>query len=104
MPRTDETIRAYLLGLLPEGDAEEVEDAYFRDPEALDRVRAVEDDLLDDYAAGRLGPPEKTAFEGRYLASEPLRRRVVSARALRMATAPAARHPPAPIAWRHRIG
>lgn len=90
MPQPDEAIRAYLLGLLPEADAEAVEDAYFVDPEAFDRVRAVEDDLLDDYAAGRLGPTEKGAFESRYLASEPLRQRVTAARALRMAAGSAA--------------
>ena len=104
MPRTDESIRAYLLGLLPEADAEAVEEAYLVDPEALDHVRAVEDDLLDDYAAGRLGYLEKDAFESRYLASEPLRQRVIAARALRLASSSstvAARgvRPGAPRRW-----
>jgi hypothetical protein len=86
MPRPDESVRAYLLGLLPEEKVEAVEDAYFADPQEFDRVRAVEDDLLDDYAAGRLDPTEKAAFESRYLTSGPLRQRVVAARALRLAT------------------
>jgi hypothetical protein len=93
MPRTDESIRAYLLGLLPEADAEALEEAYFADPEALDHVRAVEDDLLDDYAAGRLGPADRIAFEGRYSASEPLRQRVIAARALRTASSSIAARP-----------
>src|SRR5262245_53725294 len=99
MPQPDEVLRAYLLGLLPEGEADALEELYFGDPEAFDRMRAAEDDLLDDYAAGRLGSTEKGAFESRYLASSPLRQRVVAARALRLAAgrAPAARA--APRGW-----
>ena len=83
----DAALRRYLLGLLPEAEAEPLEDAYFARPEVLETLRGVEDDLLDDYAAGRLSPGEKGAFEGRYLASPRLRDRVVAARALRLASA-----------------
>jgi len=86
MPERDEAgIRRYLLGLMPEPEAEALEHEYVARPEVLERVRAVEDDLLDDYAAGRLGPEEKHAFESRYLSSGPLRERVATARALRRA-------------------
>lgn len=78
-------IRRYLLGLLPEPEAEAVEAEYFASPEALERVRGVEDDLLDDYAAGRLGAGEAQAFERRYFATPALRQRVMVARALRLA-------------------
>jgi hypothetical protein len=85
-PDLDEAgIRRYLLGLLPEAEAEALEEEYFARPEALERIRGVEDDLLDDYAAGRLGPDEKRSFESRYLASQPLRDRVLAARALHTA-------------------
>jgi hypothetical protein len=92
----DGRIRRYLLGLLPEPEAEALEQAYFARPDMLERVRAVEDDLLDDYAADRLGAGEKEPFESRYLASPPLRRRVVAARALRLAAAEAVRRPAGP--------
>ena len=82
----DALIRRYLLGLLPDGEAEALEEEYLGRPEVLSRVRAVEDDLLDDYAADRLGADERTLFERRYLASPRLRERVVAARALRLAT------------------
>ena len=82
----DAGIRRYLLGLLPDGEAEALEEDYLGRPELLSRVRAVEDDLLDDYAADRLGPDERTLFERRYLASPRLRERVVAARALRLAS------------------
>lgn len=103
-PDLDEAgIRSYLLGLLPEAEAEALEEAYFARPEVWERVRGVEDDLLDDYAAGRLGPGEKQAFESRYLASPPLRERVVAARVLATASdteVPAARVATArPMRW-----
>ena len=50
----DVAIRNYLLGLLPEAEAEVLEEAYLGDPQVFERVRGVEDDLLDDYAGGRL--------------------------------------------------
>ena len=82
---TEAAIRRYLLGLLPEPEAEALEEAYLGDPEILARVRGVEDDLLDDYAAGRLTKDEVGHFESRYLPSPYLRRRVTAARALRRA-------------------
>jgi hypothetical protein len=102
---TEPAIRRYLLGLLPEPEAEALEDDYLGDPEVLARVRGVEDDLLDDYAAGRLTEDEIGHFEARYLPSPYLSRRVTAARALRLAAgegrAPAARVAPAlRIRWR----
>jgi hypothetical protein len=81
----DAGVRDYLLGLLPEAQAEALEDAYLGRPEVWERVRGLEDDLLDDYVSGRLGREERGAFERRYLASPRLRERVVAARALRLA-------------------
>jgi hypothetical protein len=86
----DSGLRRYLLGLLPEGEAEALEEAYLARPEVWERLRGIEDDLLDDYAGGRLGPADSAAFESRYLASSPLRDRVTAARALRLAAAPEA--------------
>jgi hypothetical protein len=81
----DAGLRRYLLGLLPEPEAEALEEAYLARPELWERLRGVEDDLLDDHAAGRLEPAEKQALESRYLRSPVLRERVVAARALRLA-------------------
>jgi hypothetical protein len=82
---TEASIRRYLLGLLPEADAEALEADYLGDPDMFSRVRGVEDDLLDDYAAGRLTRDETGQFESRYLPSPYQRRRVTAARALRLA-------------------
>jgi len=83
----DAGLRLYLIGLMPEAQAEALEQAYLAKPETWERLRAAEDDLLDDYAADRLREDEKRAFEARYLASPPLRQRVMAARALRRALA-----------------
>ena len=99
----DAAIRGYLLGRLPEADADALEEAYFGRPDILERIRGVEDDLLDDYVAGRLEPAEVHALESRYLASAPLRERVAAARALHRATAvrrgTAVRTGPRPARW-----
>ena len=83
-PLDDATLRRYLLGELPESEAESLEEAYFADAEALALVREAEDDLLDDYAAARLGPGESQAFERRRLVTPPQRERLRAARALRL--------------------
>ena len=98
----DVGIRRYLLGLLPEPEAEALEEEYLARPELLERVRSVESDLLDDYAAGRLEPDEKQALESRYLASRPLRDRVLAARALHLA-APVEKAPAVRIAAARRM-
>jgi hypothetical protein len=82
----DQVIRRYLLGLLADEEAQALEEEYLVSPDVLSRVRAVEDDLLDDHAADRLGTEERAVFERRYLASPRLQERVVAARALRLAT------------------
>jgi hypothetical protein len=91
----DAAIRAYLLGLMPEPEADALEDAFLSTPEVWARMRGVEDDLLDDYAAGRLPGEERSAFERRYLATPALRERVRAARALRLAPAASATAAPA---------
>jgi hypothetical protein len=93
----DAALRQYLLGLLPEDEAEALEDAYLADAEVWQRLRGVEEDLLDDYAAGRLALTERSAVESRYLASSPLRERLVAARALRPAIEAGTRHPTARV-------
>jgi hypothetical protein len=105
----DLAIRRYLLGELPEPQAAALEECYFAESDALEQVAAVENDLVDDYAAGRLAPAQRERFERHYLASPAHLRRAVAARALALAgaTGPGRRAEPpatAPAAGSRRLG
>lgn len=69
----DEQLARYLLGLLPEDEAERLDELSVVDDEVADRLRVAEDDLVDAYVAGTLDGARLERFESFYLAS-PLRR------------------------------
>lgn len=72
----------YLLDELPEAEQLALEQRYFADREAFERVWEIENQLVDRYVRGRLTPAEKNLFQQSYLASSPHRDRVVFARTL----------------------
>jgi len=76
--RDDELIR-YLLGDLPEDEAERLDEQSVVDDEFADRLRIVEDDLLDAYASGRLTGERRKRFEAFYLSSPRRRERAAFA-------------------------
>lgn len=76
------TATRFLLGELPEDEQERLERRVLEDGAAGESVAAVEDDLLDAYAAGELPRRQRLAFERRLRASGSLRRRAAFARAL----------------------
>ncbi|MGE0128353.1 MAG: hypothetical protein AB7U82_09760 [Blastocatellales bacterium] len=78
----DKLMRRYLLGELPESEQVTLEEQYFSDSERLDEVWAVENQLVDDYARGKLSSKERKRFESHYLASPRHRERVAFARML----------------------
>jgi hypothetical protein len=77
--------RRYVLGALSEDEGAAIEREYFDSSDALDAVRAAEDDLVDDYVLDQLSPEERERFERHYLSTPCHRRRVAVARALRTA-------------------
>jgi hypothetical protein len=77
--------RRYVLGAATDAEREAIERAYFERADGLDAVSAAEDDLIDDYLAGRLGGEERDRFERHYLATPGHRRRVAVVRAIRTA-------------------
>src|SRR5262245_50869711 len=81
----NERLRRYVIGTLSEGECEAIEREYFDERDALDRVSAVEDDLIDDYLSGALSSEERAQFERHYLSTPCHRRRVEVARAIRAA-------------------
>jgi hypothetical protein len=77
--RDDEIIR-YLLGELPEDEAERLDEQSVVDDEFAERLRVVEDDLVDAYASGRLAGERVKRFEAFYLASPHRRDKAAFAR------------------------
>ena len=78
----DKMIARYLLGELPEAEQTQLEEHAFSNSDYLHHVRAVEKDLIDEYARGELSGPTREAFEQRFFASEERRRQIEFARAL----------------------
>jgi hypothetical protein len=75
--------RRYLLGELSGQELDQFEEEYVCNSELFDLLSVAEDDLIDDYAGGRLSRSERARFERHFLSSEDRRDRVRHAEALR---------------------
>jgi hypothetical protein len=83
MPEADEAqIVAYLLGELSEEDGTRLEERFLRDVEYRELIRAVEDDLIDDYVHGELAPHQRELFEKHFTLLPHRRQKVELAKAL----------------------
>lgn len=89
----EERIRGYLLRDLPEEEQTRLELEFLGDDRLFERVRAAEDDLIDDYVSGALSDQAHRQFETNFLTSPQRRRRVELARALQETVFEAARPP-----------
>ncbi len=78
----DSLLRRYLLGLVPEAEAEPLDERSIADEEFALLLRAAEYDLADAYAAGELSGEELDAFRAVYLSSATTRDTVRFADAL----------------------
>jgi hypothetical protein len=72
----------YLTGAATEEQCVEVEERFLRDAEYLKQLRALECEIIDDYARGDMPAPERRSFERRALASPQGREQVARARKL----------------------
>lgn len=68
-----QNINAYLLGTLPEIEAERFDELSFTDENFADILKSAEKDLIDSFVQGELGGETLEKFKSHYLAS-PLRR------------------------------
>jgi len=75
-------MQRYLLGELSAPEKEELEQQYFQDPDCLERLQVVEDDLIDSYLTGELVQDQRLRFEEQYLGNPARRKKVDFARAL----------------------
>lgn len=84
MTSTQDALRArrYLLGEASEQESEAIEQEYLGREEAVDRIAAAEDDLIEEYLAGALGLAERERFERVYMAAPHRRVRVETIRRL----------------------
>lgn len=82
----DDQLVRYLLGLLNEEEAEKVDALCVTDDEIADRLRALENDLVDGYVSGTLTGPSLQQFQRTYLTSPRRREKVRFAESLLRAT------------------
>lgn len=80
----NQTIIAYLLGLLPEAEAEAFDELSFTDDEFADELKVVEKDLVDAYVNGELKGEKLEKFKTYYLASPVRREKVEFAQAFQV--------------------
>ena len=81
-------LRRLLLHRLTQQEAERLEELLLLRDDVADQLREAEHDLLDDYAAGRLGAAERADVEKHLLATDADRLRLRMARALTTTPAP----------------
>jgi hypothetical protein len=68
-------VKAYLLGILDDHEADALEERYFCDPAFLGWVREMEADLIRDYLEDRLPASQRANFERRYFEIPELKKR-----------------------------
>ncbi len=82
MNESARTIIRYLLGELSDSEQTALEDKYFTDPQVFDKMVKTENELVDNYARGRLNPQLRERFEQYYLADPQRRERAKFAQVL----------------------
>src|SRR6267142_1209461 len=94
-----EAMRAYLLGRLPQEQANALEAEYFTDRAVFLKTQAAETDLIQEYLDGGLPAEERQCFESRYLKIPELQRRVEEVKLQRGSQRPTVR-PGLQFGWR----
>jgi hypothetical protein len=84
-----QTLRDYLLGQLPDAEAERLDELSITDDELAERLGAVEHDLVDAFARGELEDAAVAPFRSRYLTTPRGREAVRFAEALQSLDTPA---------------
>lgn len=109
MDELEQITTRYLLGELSEQEQTALEERYFRDPQAFNRVLQVESELVDAYARGQLSTEMRERFENSYLKHAARRNRVEFARALttrideKEASATRAEQSSLSLSWKQRL-
>ncbi len=80
--KEEQLMTRYMLGAATEEECVEVEDRFLRDAEYLKQLRALECEIIDDYARGEMPAADRLGFERRVMASPQGREQVARARRL----------------------
>ena len=104
---TEDSMTAYFLGELPEGESRRLEEESLRNEDLFDQLHATEETLIDAYVLGEMTLERKTLFERNYLNTQRRRQAVELASALMQkynteVTNPAHPAPTTPISARWR--
>lgn len=78
-----DVVRLYLLGLLPAAEQQPLEERLFTDDAFYEEILIAEDELIDQYLAGRVAPSERERFEEHFLTTPERWQKLRFARALR---------------------
>lgn len=87
----DDRLVQYLIGSLDEQETERFDELSISDDQFADRLRIVEDDLVDAYATGELSGDVRARFEAHYLKLPGKQDRIRFAEALALLQRPGAR-------------
>ena len=94
-----ERLRGYVLGLLSEAEAEEVETRLMVDEDLHERVELEQDAVVEAHVRGALVPAEEAAFSARLAADAALRQTVARSRLLYERLRAPSRAGVAPARW-----
>ncbi len=81
------SIRAYLLGLSQENEQPPIEERLLTDDKFYEELLIAEDELIDEYLAGKLSAPDQKHFEEHFLITTERQQKLRFGRALKMYTA-----------------
>jgi hypothetical protein len=82
MPETDQQLREYLLGSRNPSSERAIEENLLTEDREFERLRSVEDELVDDYVFGYLSSDEQARFEHHFLCTPERKRKVELSRAI----------------------
>jgi anti-sigma factor RsiW len=80
---SEERMVQYLLGELPQDQAELLEERYFQDGEYFEQLQALENELIRDFVNGEMAPGLRDSFEKRYRSSRDLAKKIELVQAIR---------------------
>jgi len=90
-PEDERRLIYFLLGRSLPGEREEIEQQCMDDPAFLERLEAIESELIEEYLEGGLTAEERRAFESQYMRNPERRRKVDLAKALNRRLEPSQR-------------